>query len=71
VTERVKVPADVLEGIEVVRELGQTNMFDIWRVGSLAQQLGYPETAAWLLEEENQKAYVRGMLSGFEAQEAS
>ena len=31
--ERVKVPADVLEGIELVRESGETNMFDIRRVG--------------------------------------
>ena len=70
-TEPVKVPAGVFEGIEVVRESGETNMFDIWRVASLAQRFGYPETAAWLLEEENQKAYVRGMLQGFEAEEAS
>ena len=45
-------------------------MFDIWRVSNLAQRFGYPETAAWLLEEENQRAYVRGMLRGFEAGEA-
>ncbi len=69
-TERVKVPAGVLEGIEAVRESGETNMFDIWRVSSLAQRFGYPETAAWLLEEENQRAYVRGMLRGFEVGEA-
>ena len=68
--ERVKVPADVLEGIELVRESGETNMFDIRRVSSLAQRFGYPETAAWLLEEENQRAYVRRMFSGFEAGEA-
>ncbi len=69
-TERVKVPAGVLEGIEAVRESGETNMFDIWRVSSLAQRFGYPETAAWLVEEGNQRAYVRGMLRGFEAGEA-
>jgi Domain of unknown function (DUF5049) len=64
-TEPVKIPEEVYRGLEYVRESGETNMFDIWRVAALALQFGYPETTDWLRETENHAAYVRGVLHGF------
>ena len=67
--EPVKIPEEVYRGLEYVRESGETNMFDIWRVASLALQFGYPETTGWLGETENHAAYVRGVLRGFRVEE--
>ena len=68
-TEPVTIPEGVYRGLEYVRESGETNMFDIWRVASLALQFGYPETTGWLGETENHAAYVRGVLRGFRVEE--
>ncbi|MDP8971750.1 MAG: DUF5049 domain-containing protein [Actinomycetota bacterium] len=68
-TEPVKIPEEVYRGIEYVRESGETNMFDIWRVAALALQFGYPETTDWLREPENHAEYVRGVLHGFRVEE--
>ena len=68
-TEPIKIPEEVYRGLEYVRESGETNMFDIWRVSALALSFGYPETTDWLREEENHAPYVRGMLHGFRVEE--
>ena len=64
-TEPIKIPEEVYRGLEYVRESGETNMFDIWRVASLALQFGYPETTEWLGEKENHANYMLGVLRGF------
>ena len=64
-TEPIKIPEEVYHGLEYVRESGETNMFDIWRVASLALQFGYPETTEWLGETENHANYMLGVLRGF------
>jgi hypothetical protein len=64
-TEPVKIPEEVYRGLEYVRESGETNMFDIWRVSALALQFGYPETTEWLGEKENHANYMLGVLRGF------
>ena len=63
--EPVKIPEEVYRGLEYVRESGETNMFDIWRVASLALQFGYLETVEWLGEKENHANYMLGVLRGF------
>ena len=64
-TEPIKIPEEVYRGLEYVRQSGETNMFDIWRVASLALQFGYPETTEWLGEKENHANYMLGVLRGF------
>ena len=64
-TEPIKIPAEVYRGLEYVRESGETNMFDIWGVASLALRFGYPETTEWLGEKENHANYMLGVLRGF------
>jgi hypothetical protein len=64
-TEPIKIPEEAYRGLEYVRESGETNMFDIWRVASLALQFGYPETTKWLGETENHANYMLGVLRGF------
>jgi hypothetical protein len=67
--EPVDIPEEVHRGLEYVRESGETNMFDIWRVAALALSFGYPETTEWLRKEENHAPYVRGVLHGFRVEE--
>lgn len=64
-TERpVVVPSNVCEGLEVVRRSGRTNMFDRPMVISIADEYGFPETAAWVRK--NRTEYSKGMFRGFE-----
>ena len=70
-TEPVNIPEEVHRGLEYVRESGETNMFDIWRVAALALSFGYPETTEWLRKEENHAPYVRGVLHGFRVEEGA
>jgi hypothetical protein len=67
----VYIPEEVHRGLEYVRESGETNMFDIWRVAALALSFGYPETTEWLRKEENHAPYVRGVLHGFRVEEGA
>jgi len=67
VSEAVKVPADVLEGLEYVRESGETNMFDRRAVQKIASREGYYATLLWL--EDHQKEYAEGIFSGFAVSE--
>ena len=63
---KIKVPQDVLDGLEFVRDSGKTNMFDYNVVMQIAYYNNYFDTVAWL--EENKKFYVEGIFNGFEAE---
>lgn len=66
---KVRVPVDVLEGLEAVRLSGQTNMLDAPRVIELAFEMEHYATALWV--HENRKQYAEGIFRGFEATEGS
>lgn len=63
---KVKVSEKVLEGLNAVRESGLTNMFNSTAVKDIASQLGYKETADWVLT--NRGLYTTGVMQGFEAE---
>ncbi len=63
--KREKVAPHIYEGLEAMRATG-VNMFDFERVASLAQELGYPETAQWIRDSENMDELVTGIINGFE-----
>ena len=66
---KVRVPADVLEGLEAVRLSGKTNMLAVPRVIELAFEMEHHATALWV--HENRKQYGEGIFRGFEATEGS
>ena len=60
----VVVPTAVLDGLETVRELGETNnMADQQAVQAIATRLGYPETVEWI--EDHPRDYADGIFRGF------
>lgn len=62
-----KVTARVLEGLEAVKKVGTTNMFD-WRVACIqAVALGYPEASEWI--EDNTETYIEGNFTDFEVED--
>ncbi|HEX2950999.1 MAG TPA: DUF5049 domain-containing protein [Armatimonadota bacterium] len=63
--EPIAVPAAVLEGLEAVRQSGDTNMLDRPRVIELAEVMGYDETAVWVRD--NRHLYAEGIFAGFRA----
>ena len=67
-TEKVKVPQAVLDGLEAVRLSGLTNMLDRPVVARLAEAMGFTEAARWI--EANRPLYARGIFHGFAAAEA-
>jgi hypothetical protein len=60
----VVVSKAVLDGLEAVRNSGKINMFDVDMVETLAERMGYSETAEYILD--NLSEYVKGVLEGFE-----
>ena len=66
---KVRIPTDVLEGLEAVRLSGKTNMLDAPRVIELAFEMEHYATALWV--QENRKKYAEGIFRGFEAAEGS
>lgn len=62
---KVRVPADVLEGLEAVRLSGKTNMLDAPRVIELAHEMEHYATALWV--HENRGLYAHGIFQGFAA----
>jgi len=64
---KVRVPVDVLEGLEAVRLSGKTNMLDAPRVIELAFEMGHEEAAFWVYE--NRGLYAQGIFRGFAASE--
>jgi hypothetical protein len=59
----IKVSIAVLDGLESVGELGETNMDDYRAVQAVAERLGYPETALWI--ENHPHDYAEGVFRGF------
>ncbi len=60
----ILVPAAVLDGLETVRESGETNNMTNHRaVQALAARLGYPETVEWIEDHPNE--YTEGVFRGF------
>ena len=59
----ILVPTPVLDGLETVRESGETNMQDAKKVQAIATRLGYPEVAAWI--EDHHHEYQEGIFRGF------
>ena len=59
----IKVPVVVFDGLETVKESGDTPMSDISKVQYIAARLGYPETASWL--KEHPQEYSEGLFRGF------
>ena len=66
-TEKVKAPRAVIDGIETVRQTGRTNMLDRRMVQVIANELEIWEVVIWL--EDHPKEYGRGLFHGFEADE--
>ena len=64
---RIRVPTDVMEGLEAVRLCGKTNMLDTPRVIELALEMGHDATAFWVYE--NRPRYAEGIFRGFESEE--
>lgn len=60
---KIRVPAEVLEGLEAVRLSGKTNMLDMPRVIELALEMGFTDAAFWVYE--NQRLYATGIFQGF------
>jgi hypothetical protein len=64
--EPVRVPPDVLEGLEAVRRHAGTDMLDVSTVRYLANERGQRTLAVWI--HRNPEAYGRGLLDGFQAE---
>ena len=61
---KVPIPANVLEGVEAVRQSGKTNMLDVSRVIELAFEMEHYATVLWV--HENRRQYMEGLFRGFE-----
>jgi len=80
-SEPVKVPAEVLAGLNAVRESGRVNMFDAPGVQEVANQLGHHALVVWMEDQMIRRThsirygrpsdYSRGLWNGFEAEEGS
>jgi hypothetical protein len=55
----IQLPTAVLDGLETIRESGETDMQDAAKVQAIATRLGYPEAAAWMriIPTNTKKAY--------------
>lgn len=60
----VKIPTEVLEGLEACRSSGDLNMFDRHGVIMWLRIHWYHEAANWV--DDNKMAYVQGIFEGFE-----
>jgi hypothetical protein len=61
----VRVPLDVLEGLEAVRHHAGTDVLDVANVRYLAMERGQPALVVWV--DKHPEEYGRGLLDGFEA----
>ncbi len=59
----IAVPAAVFDGLETVQETRAASMLDHRAVQEIAERLGYPETALWVRE--HQQEYLEGVSRGF------
>ena len=62
----VRVPKDVLEGLEVVRRYARTETPDVATARYAAMELGRPALVVWI--DVHLSEYGRGLLDGFEAE---
>ncbi len=62
----MRLPKDVLEGLEVVRRYARTETPDVATVRYAAIELGRPALAVWI--DGHPSEYGRGLLDGFEAE---
>ena len=65
--DRVRVAAEVFEGIEAVRQSGLTNMLDRPVVAQIAEEMGFAESARWVRE--HRDLYARAIFHGFEVED--
>ena len=65
---KIRIPSDVLEGLEAVRKSGKTNMLDMPVVMKLALDMGHPQTMLWVRE--HQPLYAVGIFRSFEPTDA-
>jgi hypothetical protein len=63
--EPVRVPLEVLEGLEAVRRHTGTDVLDVAIVRYLAMERGQPALAVWV--DKHPDEYGRGLLDGFES----
>ncbi len=61
---RIRITDAVWQGLEAVRQSGQTNMLDRPSVARIASKFGFYETADWI--ENNRSKYSQGIFKGFE-----
>lgn len=59
----VTVPDPVYEGLEFVRDSGETNMAAYNTVMRLAHDNGFHATVTWM--DENKEEYYQGFMNGF------
>ena len=59
----IAVPTAVFDGLETVQETRAASMLDHRAVQEIAERLGYPETALWVRE--HQQEYLEGVSRGF------
>ncbi len=64
-SELVRVPKEVLEGLEAVRRYAGTDVLDIPTVRYLASERGQGALAVWV--DDHPHEYARGVLYGFRA----
>jgi hypothetical protein len=64
--DRVRVPREVFEGIEAVRQSGLTNMLDRPAVAEIAEAMGFEESARWVRE--HRDLYARAIFHDFEVE---
>ncbi len=63
----VRVPKDVLEGLEAVRLYARTEILDIPLLRYVAMEREKPALVVWI--DKHAPEYGRGLLDGFEAEE--
>ena len=63
----VRIPKDVLEGLEAVRRDARTDMVDIPTLRYVASETGKPALVVWIDGHESE--YGRGLLDGFQAED--
>ena len=63
----VRIPRDVLEGLEVVRRYARTETPDLATARYAGMELGRPALVVWI--DKHEAEYGRGLLEGFEAED--
>ncbi len=62
----MRIPKDVLEGLEAVRRYTGTDVLDVATVRYLANERGRATLAVWVHKHPDE--YGRGLLDGFQAE---